>query len=75
MIDITKGSGSYPFHSRIDNFVSEPSDDGAHFIVRAIHHTAYEKGEADRPSTFVCECDFREVSDIIADVLNDSLTD
>ena len=67
--------GYYPFHAFVDNFVSEPSNDGEHFIIRAIHHRAWEKGEADRPSTFVCECDFREVADIITDVLNENLVD
>ena len=66
--------GSYPFHSFTDSFVAEPSsDEGGQYIVRAIHHTAYENGEADAPSSFVCECDFKEVADIIADTLNDNL--
>ena len=66
-----RGRGSYPFHRPVDSFISEQSDDETHYIVRAISHTSYENGEVESPSIFVCECDFKEVADIIADLLND----
>ena len=67
--------GSYPFHPFVDKFIAEPSSDNEeHYIVRALHYVAYEKGEVDTPSTFVCECDFKEAADIIADLLNDMET-
>ena len=65
------GIGPYPLHCFVDKFISEPSDDGTHYIVRAITHTSYEKGEVESPSIFVCECDFKELADIISDLLND----
>lgn len=63
----------HPFSDPIDAFVSEVSDDGIHWIVRALHHTAYDKGEAERPSTFVCKCDYKEVADALARILNNQL--
>jgi hypothetical protein len=62
-----------PFRDPIDAFVSEASDDGNHWIVRALHHSAYDKGEAELPSTFVCECDYKEVADALARILNNQL--
>lgn len=73
--DSSKGipTTHYPFKDPTDAFISEASDDGKHWIVRALHHSAYDEGKAERPSTFVCEADYREVADILADVMNENL--
>ena len=44
-------------------------------VIRALHHSDYNKKKATRASTFVCQCDFREVADIIVDLLNDNLVE
>jgi hypothetical protein len=54
---------------KVENFVSEPSSERSTFVVRAIQHNAFWRGEVALPSTFVCECDTEDMAKMVAKAL------
>ena len=56
---------------KVEAIVSERSSDNDTFIVRAIQHSAFDKGETKLPSTFICECDTEEMANLIVKALKE----
>ncbi len=56
--------------SKVEKVISEPSSEDGTFIVRGLQHRAYDRGEVERPSTFICECDTEEMAKAIAETLH-----
>ena len=54
---------------KVEKVISEPSSDGDTYIVRGLQYAAYERGEVEQPSVFVCECDTEEMAKMISDYL------
>ena len=55
----------------IDEYIVEQSANDEHtYLVMALHFTAYQNGNSDWPSSFVCECDSLQVAETIAELLN-----
>ena len=56
---------------KVEALVSEHSSGGNTFVVRAIQHNAFDRGDAKRPSTFICECDTEEMANLIVKALKE----
>ena len=56
---------------KVEGIVSERSSDNGTFIVRAIQHSAFDRGEVKCPSTFICECDTEEMANLIVKALKE----
>ena len=54
---------------KVETVISERSSEGNTFIVRAIQHSAFDRGEVKCPSTFICECDTEEMANLIVKTL------
>lgn len=51
----------------MDDVIAEESTDGkGGWVVRLIHHTMYQHGEVDTPSTVMCWCDEEDFAKSIA---------